>query len=46
MTTNKTYIGEVEALEIALERGHELPAINKEELTVYATAEHKDIELL
>ena len=43
---DKTYIGKVEAFEIALLRGCELPRKGKENLTVYAIAENKKTEVI
>jgi predicted RecA/RadA family phage recombinase len=47
MTKDKTYIGKVEAFEVAMERGiFELPKKNTEVLTVHAIASGKDTEVL
>lgn len=42
----KTYIGEVEALEVALERGCELPKKGHQNLTVHAVATGLPVEVL
>jgi len=47
MVKDKVYIGKVEALEVAIERGiFELPKKNKEIWTVHAIASGKDTEVL
>ncbi len=47
MVNEKVYIGEVEAFEIAQERGiEELPCNGREILTVYGVAERKQTEVL
>lgn len=42
----KTYIGQVEALEIALEKGFELPEEGRESLIVHALVKKLPVEIL